>query len=91
MRLENFCEGFGGRDGYERMEVDRELGIKTVIYVEGRTIDRGLMYIIVREYCERQKICPIVLLIIAIDMEILFDSLVHTFSLSIGLGVECCR
>ena len=65
--------------------------MKTVICVEGRTIDRKLVCIIVYEFCERQEIRPIILLIIAIDAKILFDGLVHTFSLTISLGVESGR
>ena len=79
MRLESFCESFGGRDGYKRMEVDCELGMKTIICIGRRTIDYRLVCIIALEFCERQEICPIILLIIAIDMEILFNGLVHMF------------
>ena len=65
--------------------------MKTEICVEGRTIYRRLMCIIILEFCERQEIRPIILLIIAIDAKILFDGLVHTFSLTISLGVESGR
>ena len=65
--------------------------MKTVVYMEGRTIYRRLVYIIVREFCERQEIRSIILLIIAIDVKILFDGLIHMFSLTISLGVEGCR
>ena len=65
--------------------------MKTVVCIERRTIDCRLMCIIVCEFCERQKIRPIILLIIAIDAKILFDSLVHMFSLTINLGVESGR
>ena len=73
------------------MWVDCELGMKTEIGVEGRTIDRKLMCIIVCEFCEKREIHPIILLIIVIDAKILFDGLVHTFSLTISLGVENSR
>ena len=92
MRLESLCESFGGRDRCRRRkEVDRELGMKTVICIERRTIDHRLVYIIVCKFCERQEIRSIILLIIAIDTKILFDSLIHTISLIISLGVESGR
>ena len=65
--------------------------MKTEICVEGRTIYCKLVCIIVCEFCERQEIRPIILLIIAIDVKILFDGLVHMFSLTITLGVESSR
>ena len=40
------------------------------------------------ELSERQKVCPIVLLVVAVHTEILLDGLVHTFRLTISLGVE---
>ena len=92
MRLESFCKGFGGRDRCRgRTEVDRELEMKIEVRVKRRTINRRLVCFIVHEFCERQEIHPIILLIIAIDVKILFNGLIHTFSLTISLGVECCR
>ena len=92
MRLESLCESFGSREEHRgRMYVDHELGMKTIICVEGRTIDHRLVCIIVLEFCKRQEIRPIIMLIIAIDMKILFNGLIHMFNLIISLGVECCR
>ena len=48
---------------------------------------RGVWSIVVCELCDRKKVRPIVLLIVAIDSEVLFQSLVHAFGLSVTLGV----
>src|SRR5277367_930724 len=92
MRSKGFHESFSGRNRQRgRTEVDRELGMEAVVGIEWRTVDRGLMRIVVRKLSEGQEIRPIVLLIVAIDAEILFDGLVHTFSLTVSLGMKCCR
>ncbi len=43
--------------------------------------------IVVREFCERQPVGPIILSIVNEDSEILFDLLVNSFSLAIRLGM----
>src|SRR5277367_3342273 len=92
MRSKGFRESFSGRNRQRgRTEVDHELGMEAVVGVKRRTVDRGLMRVVVRKFGERQEIRPIVLLIVAIDAEILFDGLVHTFSLTVSLGVESRR
>ena len=47
----------------------------------------GVWSVIVCELCDRKEVRPIVLLIVAIDLEVLFQGLVHAFGLSITLGV----
>src|SRR5271169_4278102 len=87
-----FSESFSGRNRRRgRTEVDHELWMKAVVGIERRTVDRGLMRVVVRKFGERQEIHPIVLLVVAIDTEILFDGLVHTFSLTVSLGMEGSR
>ena len=70
------------------MHVDGELGMEAVIGIERGTIDRGLMSVVVCEFCERQEAYPIVLLVVAIDTKVLFDGLVHSFGLTVGLGMK---
>src|SRR5277367_1457465 len=93
MRSKGFRESFSGRNKRRGRgtEVDRELGVEAIIGVKRRTVDRGLMRVVVRKFGERQEIRPIVLLVVAIDTEVLFDGLVHTFSLTVSLGMEGSR
>ena len=93
MRSKGFRESFSGRNRRRGRgtEIDRELWMKAVVGIERRTVDRGLMRVVVRKFGERQEIRSIVLLIVAIDAEILFDGLVHTFSLTVSLGMKCRR
>jgi hypothetical protein len=44
--------------------------------------------IIISELGEEKQLVPIVLLIIAVDTEVLLEDLVHTLCLSVGLWVE---
>jgi len=75
VRSESFCESFGCGNRYRGgTEVDREPGMESVIGIKRRTIDRRLMRIVVRKLGKRQEGCPIVLLIVAIDSEVLLDS-----------------
>ena len=45
--------------------------------------------VVVREFCERQKVDPIILFMVDIDAEVLFNNLVGTLGLSIGFWVVC--
>ena len=48
---------------------------------------RGVRSIVVSELRNWKKVEPIVLLIVVIDLEVLFQGLVHAFGLSVTLGV----
>src|SRR6266571_8428593 len=43
--------------------------------------------VIVCELCERQELRPIVLLVIAVNLQVLFQHLVHSLCLSVALGM----
>ena len=69
-------------------DIEGERGVIAVVRVERRTLDRRLISVIVRELSEREKIRPVMLLIVAIDLKVLFESLIHTLRLTIGLRVK---
>src|SRR5277367_3909667 len=62
-------ESFSGRNRRRGRgtEVDREHGMEAVVGIERRTVDRGLMRVVVRKLSEGQEIRPIVLLVVAIS------------------------
>ena len=41
-----------------------------------------------REFCKWEEVCPVILLVITKDSEILFDFLVDSFCFSVCLGME---
>ena len=43
--------------------------------------------IVISKLCDRKQIRPIVLLVVAIYSEVLFQGLIHSFSLSVALRV----
>jgi len=59
----------------------------TFVSKERGNTSSGTWSIVVSELCQREEFGPVVLLIIAIDSNILFQGLIHSFSLSIGFGV----
>ena len=69
-------------------EVDGKSGMIAVIGVERRAINAGLVGVVISEFGDRQEIEPIVLLIITIYTEILFNDLIHAFGLTIGLRMK---
>jgi hypothetical protein len=72
-------------------DVEGECGMITVVRVERRTLDCRLISVIVRELGEREKTRPVILLIVTVDPEVLFKSLIHTFRLTVSLRVKCGR
>jgi len=72
--------------GLTNVEVER--GVIAVVSIERGTLDRRLISVVVRELGEREKIRPVVLLIVAIHAEVLFQSLIHTLRLTICLRVK---
>jgi len=88
--LELRSKVFGGGDGKGLGRVRRhvENWVDAVISEERGTIDRRLMRIVVREFGDGEELVPIVLLVVAVDTEILFDGLIHAFSLAVRLGVK---
>jgi len=59
----------------------------TFVSKEGCNTSSGAQSIIVSEFCQREEFRPIVLLIVAIDLNVLFQGLICSFSLSVGFGV----
>ena len=47
----------------------------------------GIGGIIISKFCDGKSIRPIVLLVVALYSKVLFQGLIHSFSLSITLGV----
>ena len=50
-----------------------------------------MLSIVVREFGEGQQVVPIVLLVVAIDAEILLGGLICPFCLAVSLRMEGCR
>ena len=46
--------------------------------------------IVVRKFCQGKKICPICLLIVAINSQVLFENRVQALRLAVHLWMECC-
>ena len=42
---------------------------------------------LISEFCKREELIPVVLLIVAVDSEILFESLIGAFSLTVSFGM----
>jgi len=59
----------------------------TFVSEERGNASSGIQSIIVSEFHQQEEFGPIVLLIVAIDSNILFQGLIHSFSLSISFGV----
>ena len=47
----------------------------------------GIRGIIISKFGDGEQIRPIVLLVVAVHLEVLFQSLIHSFGLSIAFGV----
>ena len=67
--------------------VDGEVGVVALVSKEWGDTCGGIGSIVVSELCERQELRPIVLLIIAVNPQVLFQCLVHSFCLSIAFGM----
>ena len=59
----------------------------TLVSKEGGNTSSGARSIIVSELHQREEFGPVVLLIIAIDSNVLFQGLIHSFGLSVGFGM----
>ena len=67
--------------------VNGDLRVIPLICEEGRDLSRGMGGVIVGEFREREVRCPIILLIISVYAEVLFEDLIDALGLSVGLGV----
>jgi len=62
--------------------VDSDVRMVSFVREERRDTCGSVWGIVVGEFGERQQLGPIVLLVVAIDLEVLFQGLVDTFGLS---------
>ena len=77
----------GGGDGGAFASHDGEIGPVPVDEFEGRVLCTRGKSRVDCEFCGGQVISPVVLALITEDVKILFDFLIHTFSLTIALWV----
>ena len=79
--------------GIANGNIESESGPRVVAVIgeEGRNLCSGVRSIIVGEFCDREKVSPIILLIGAIQAKVAFERLVRLFGLTISLGVVGCR
>jgi hypothetical protein len=59
----------------------------TLVSKERRNTSSGVRSIVIGELCDRKKASPVVLLIVAVDADILLESLIDSFRLSIAFRV----
>ena len=59
-----------------------------VIRVKRGTVNAWLVRVIVGEFGERKEVYSVILLVVAINTEVLLESLVHTLCLTIRLWVK---
>ena len=55
----------------------------SVISIEWRDSCRGILSVVVDEFCEGKELVPVVLLIITKDAKVLLKDLVNTLSLAV--------
>jgi len=67
--------------------VDSDVRVVSFVHEERQDTCGSVRGIVVGEFGERQQLGPVVLLIVAIDSEVLFQGLVDMFGLSITFGV----
>jgi hypothetical protein len=67
--------------------VYREVWVITFVSKEGGDASRGICSIVVGKLGDRQEFSPIVLLVVAIDSEVLLEGLIRLFALSIAFRV----
>ena len=69
------------------LRMDGNVWVVTLVSKEWGHTGSCIRGVIVCELCERQELGPIVLLVIAVNLQVLFQHLVHSLCLSIALGV----
>ena len=63
----------------------------TLIGEEGGEFGRRILGIVVHEFGIGEEVAPVVLLVVAVDSQILLQGLVCPLYLYVGLGVVCRR
>ena len=61
--------------------------MESFVREEGCDLCGRMGSIIVCEFCKGQEVCPIILLVVDIDVKVLLQDLVYSLCLSISLGV----
>jgi hypothetical protein len=85
IKIDSEVAGTGGSEVAFR--VDRKVGMIAFVGEEWRNSGGSTQSIVVSELCKRKKISPVVLLIIAINSEILLQRLISSFCLSVSFRV----
>jgi hypothetical protein len=90
MKGEIFC--CGSRMNAVRAEWDfrKETGMKAIICEEGGHLGGFLGGAVVGEFCKGKQAGPVILLIVAEDTEVGLEGLIHSFSLTVSLGMKGC-
>src|ERR1700674_2206809 len=73
------------------MSVCSFIWMTSIIDKEGGGASGAMNFVVIGEFCCGQPIKPIVLAIVYEEAKVLFDFLIHTLGLSVGLGVICGR
>ena len=55
--------------------------------IEGRTLGGFMCIVVVGKFCEQEEVGPVVLLVVDVGVEVLFQCLIRAFRLFIGLRV----
>jgi len=64
-------------------------GVVSVVGVKWRHACRGAFGVVIHEFCQGKQLTPIILVVVAIDPQILFHRLIRSLCLSIRLRVVC--
>ena len=65
-------------------------GVLAIEGKKGGNAGCGRNRFVIRKFCYGQNLHPIVLLVVNITMQVLFQNAINSFSLAIRLGVESC-
>jgi len=78
--------------GYRsRREFSEEARMEAIVGEEWGHSSGFLTCIVVCKFSKREQVEPVILFLINKDVEVRFQSLIHSFGLTIGLGMECGR
>ena len=73
--------------GNVTFRVDRNVRMVAFVGKEGRNSSRGVRSIVIGKLRDWKKVGPVVLLVVAIDLEVLFKGLIRAFGLSVTFRV----
>ena len=69
------------------LRVNSDVRVVALVGIEGHNTGGCTWHVVVCKLSKGQQVEPIVLLVVAVDSEILFQSLISSFGLSITFGV----